>query len=73
MTTLDLKGLQCPLPVLRTNKALRGMPAGAELRVLVTDPAAPRDFHSFCQTTGHALVASEEADGVFILIIRKSA
>lgn len=72
MTTLDLKGLQCPLPVLRTNKALRGMPLGAELQILATDPAAPKDFENFCQTTGHVLVASEEAGGVFSIVIRKS-
>ncbi len=73
MTTLDLRGLQCPLPVLRTNKALRALPIGAEVQVLVTDPAAPKDFDSFCQTTGHVLVASEENDGVFHITIRKSA
>ncbi|QLH41168.1 MAG: sulfurtransferase TusA family protein [Defluviicoccus sp.] len=72
MTTLDLKGLQCPLPVLRTNKALRGMPVGAELLVLATDPAAPQDFENFCQMTGHVLVASTENDGVFSILIRKA-
>jgi tRNA 2-thiouridine synthesizing protein A len=72
MTTLDLKGLQCPLPVLRTNKALRQMPAGAEVRVLATDPAAPKDFESFCRMAGHVFVASEEVDGVFSIVIRKA-
>lgn len=68
---LDARGLQCPLPVLRANKMLKNLPAGAELEILASDPAAPADFASFCKTTGHALVASREADGTHIIIVRK--
>ena len=71
ITTLDLKGLQCPLPVLRANKALRLLQAGDELRILATDRAAAKDFHNFCSTTGHRLITSEEADGVLTIVIRK--
>jgi tRNA 2-thiouridine synthesizing protein A len=71
-TSLDLKGLQCPLPVLRANKALRQLAPGDELRIQATDAAAPQDFESFCQTTGHQLVDSSEADGVFTIVIRKT-
>jgi len=70
-TTLDVQGLQCPLPVLRANRALRSLPPGDELRVLATDPAAPADFAAFCRTTGHILVASDETDGVFSIVIKK--
>jgi len=56
-TVLDVKGMKCPLPVLRANRALRGMPPGARLRVLATDRAAVADFQAFCRETGHALVA----------------
>lgn len=70
-TTLDVQGLQCPLPVLRANRALRSLAPGEELRVLATDPAAPADFDAFCRTTGHALIASEETDGVFSIVIKK--
>jgi tRNA 2-thiouridine synthesizing protein A len=70
-STLDVRGLACPLPVLRANKALRGLAAGDELTVLATDPAAPKDFQSFCATSGHRLVASSEAEGVFTLVVRK--
>ena len=41
---LDVRGLICPLPVLKANKALRGLPAGGRLVVLATDPASARDF-----------------------------
>ncbi len=70
--TLDVQGLQCPLPVLRANRALRPLAPGEELRVLATDPAAPGDFIAFCRTTGHTLVASDEVDGVFSIVIRKT-
>ncbi len=69
--TLDVQGLQCPLPVLRANRALRSLAAGDELRVLATDPAAPADFAAFCRTTGHTLVASDETEGVFNIVIKK--
>jgi TusA-related sulfurtransferase len=72
-TTLDLKGLICPLPVLRTNKILKSMKIGEEVTVLVTDPAAPKDFSNYCETTGHRMLSSTEADGVITILIRKSA
>ena len=70
-TTLDVRGLICPLPVLRANKALRGLGKGEDLRVLATDPAAPGDFRSFCETAGHEMLGIEEADGVFAIVVRK--
>ncbi len=68
---LDVKGMACPLPVLRANRALRSMAAGQKLRVLATDRAAPADFKAFCQETGHALLASGEENGVFSFVIRR--
>ncbi len=72
-TLLDVKGLACPLPVLRANRALRSMPEGARLRVLATDRAAVQDFHAFCRETGHALVAFGEEAGVLSFVIRRRA
>ena len=76
MTTtvkLDLKGLNCPLPVLRANKKMKELMAGDVLELEVTDPAAPKDFETYCGTTGHALVSSTEADGVFTIVLKKNA
>ena len=70
-TILDVKGLTCPLPVLKANKALRGMAAGARLTVLATDPASVHDFNAFCRETGHALVAFSEDQGSYRFVIRK--
>ena len=72
-TLLDVKGLNCPLPVLRANRALRGMAAGERLRILATDRAAVADFQAFCRETGHALVAWSEEAGVFSFVVRKRA
>ena len=70
-TVLDVKGMNCPLPVLRANRALRALAPGGHLRVLATDRAAIADFQAFCRETGHALLAWSEEAGVFSFVIRK--
>jgi tRNA 2-thiouridine synthesizing protein A len=73
-TRLDFKGLQCPLPVLRANKAIRSLAPGSLVEVLVTDVNAPKDFRSYCETTGHTFVDSieeEGAAGVIRVTLRK--
>jgi tRNA 2-thiouridine synthesizing protein A len=70
---LDVKGLSCPLPVLRANRELRGLPPGARLRVLATDRAAVADFQAYCRETGHALLAWSEDGGTFSFLIRRRA
>ena len=68
---LDLKGLKCPLPVLRAKKALKSMAPGAVLEVLATDPGSVKDFHAFCETTGDSMVSWSEANGVYRYTLRK--
>ena len=68
---IDTKGMSCPLPVLKANRALRSMAPGEKLRVLATDRAAPADFKAFCKETGHDLIASGEENGVFSFVIRR--
>jgi tRNA 2-thiouridine synthesizing protein A len=70
---LDVTGLTCPLPVLRVRKRLRDVPVGDELRILATDPGAPRDIQALCETGGHVFLQSREADGVFEIRIRRGA
>lgn len=70
---LDAKGLKCPLPVLKARKALKDIPAGGTLRVLATDPGAPKDFEHFCKTTGCELLDCHEEEGVLAFLIRKPA
>ncbi|MHC5655393.1 sulfurtransferase TusA family protein [Stappia sp.] len=66
---LDLKGLKCPLPVLRTRKALSRLAAGARLRVVATDPMSVIDIPHYCQEAGHRLVerAQEGTAHVFLI------
>lgn len=70
-TVLDVQGLSCPLPVLKANKALRGLPPGARLTVLATDPASVKDFSAFCRETGHELISFAESAGVYRFVLRK--
>ncbi len=72
-TTLDVRGMTCPLPVLKANKALRAMAPGATLAVLATDPAAVKDFHAYAQETGHELLAWAEEEGGFRFVLRRRA
>jgi tRNA 2-thiouridine synthesizing protein A len=71
--TLDLKGLACPLPILKTKKALSELPKGATLEVLATDPGAVADFTAFAESTGNALIEHSEAGGVYRFLLRHSA
>jgi tRNA 2-thiouridine synthesizing protein A len=70
-TVLDLRDLVCPLPVLRANRALRGMAGGERLRVMATDAASVGDFKIYCRETGHALVSWSEEAGVYSFTIRR--
>ncbi|MCK5042131.1 MAG: sulfurtransferase TusA family protein [Sphingomonadales bacterium] len=67
---LDAKGLNCPLPILKTKKALKDVPIGETLEVLSTDPGSIADFEAFCRTTGNQLVEHTTEDGVYRFIIR---
>lgn len=69
---LDVRGLSCPLPVLRAKKTLKTLPPGGSLTVMATDPSSVRDFQIFCEQTGHSLEEwSEDDEGVFHYRIRK--
>ncbi|ACL62030.1 sulfurtransferase TusA family protein [Methylobacterium nodulans] len=68
---LDLRGLKCPLPVLRTRKALRGLSPGARLVVRCTDPLAAIDIPHLLHETGDRLDAATVADGILTFEIRR--
>jgi tRNA 2-thiouridine synthesizing protein A len=70
-TELDVKGLNCPLPILRTKKALAAMASGQLIRVLATDPGAVQDFAAFARHTGNAMVRQLESDGVFEFVLQR--
>lgn len=68
---LDVKGLNCPLPILRAKKALTDMESGQVLRVISTDPGSVKDFAAFCKQTGNPLLSSEETAAAFTFLISK--
>lgn len=68
---VDARGLNCPLPILRTKKALNTMSSGQVLRVLATDPGSVRDFQAFSRQTGNALLASGAEGDEFHFLLRK--
>jgi tRNA 2-thiouridine synthesizing protein A len=68
---LDLKGLSCPLPIVKTAKALKSLMSGDTVEVLATDPGSVPDFAAWCKATGNTLLESSEAGGVFRYVIEK--
>ncbi len=70
--TLDARGLNCPLPILRARKALKEMAVGDVLAIQATDPGSVKDFEAFCKATGHALVESTAAGNEFRFRIRRT-
>ncbi|WP_117196351.1 sulfurtransferase TusA family protein [Rhizobium terrae] len=67
----DLRGLKCPLPVLKTRRRLKTMVSGAELAIETTDPLAGIDIPHFCSQEGHVLVLSEKTGTGHRFVIRK--
>ena len=70
--TLDTKGLNCPIPILRAKKAIVALVVGDVLDVLATDPGAVKDFEAFSRATGHELMESTEDGDVFRFLIKKT-
>jgi len=70
---LDVKGLNCPLPILRAKKALKDVPTGGTLQILATDPGAVKDFEAFCRTTGNELLESKVENKVFSFVIKRTS
>ncbi len=69
---LDCRGMNCPLPVLKTKKAIVDLKSGELLRVTATDPGSVADMAAFSRRTGHALVDQGQADGVFFYVFRRA-
>jgi tRNA 2-thiouridine synthesizing protein A len=70
---LDAKGLSCPLPILKTKKAVEAMTKGQVLRVETTDPGSKNDMNSWAKRTGNEILKVDEGPGVFTFYIKKSA
>lgn len=70
--TLDARNMNCPLPILKTKKALNTMSTDDLLGITATDPGSVKDFQAFCDQTGNTLISSESGNGEYSFVIRKS-
>ena len=70
--TIDAKGVNCPIPILKAKKGIAEVPAGSTLEVLATDPGSVADFQAFCRTTGNELLEQSESGGVYRFLIKRA-
>jgi len=71
-TTVDAKGLSCPMPIVKTAQAVKTVPAGELIEILATDPGSVKDFAAWTRSTGNAIVEQTEADGVYRFVIKRA-
>ena len=68
---LDCKGLNCPLPIIKTKKAIDGLSAGDILKMIATDPGSANDMIAWAKRTGNMLIKTEQNDGEHIFYVQK--
>ena len=68
---IDTSGLNCPLPILRTKKALADMSSGQLLKVLATDPGAVRDFEAFAKQTGNEMLEQSQTGETYVFLMKR--
>lgn len=68
----DASGMACPLPIVKTKKALADMVAGQTLKIIATDCGAVKDMQAFANQTGNTLLSSSEANGAYTFYLQKS-
>jgi tRNA 2-thiouridine synthesizing protein A len=71
VTTLDAKGLKCPMPIVRTAQAMKTVASGELLEVLATDPGSVADFAAWSRATGNTLVEQGLVEGVYRFVLRR--
>lgn len=69
--TVDARGLSCPMPIVRTKKAIDKIQSGEILELLATDKGSAKDVEAWAKTGGHTVLESTETNGVFIFYVKK--
>jgi tRNA 2-thiouridine synthesizing protein A len=69
---LDVRGMNCPMPILRSKKAIGEIESGQVLKVLATDPGSVKDMQAFANQTGNELLNSAEASGIYTYFLKKA-
>ena len=70
-TSVDARGLSCPMPIVKTAQAVKGLASGQVLEVLATDPGSVKDFAAWSKSTGNELVEQTVDGGVYRFVMRK--
>jgi tRNA 2-thiouridine synthesizing protein A len=68
---MDLKGLPCPMPVVKVSKGIKEIQVGQVIEALTTDPGALSDFPAWAKTTGNEIVKTDQQDGVIKFYIKR--
>lgn len=68
---LDARGLNCPMPILKTKKSLNDMSPGQVLKIVSTDAGSVKDMQAFADQTGNTLVSSAEENGAYVFFMQK--
>jgi tRNA 2-thiouridine synthesizing protein A len=71
-TTVDAKGLSCPMPIVKTAQAAKTVPSGELIEVLATDAGSVKDFAAWTRSTGNTIVEQTEDDGVYRFVIKRA-
>ena len=71
-STVDAKGLSCPMPIVKTAQQIKTVPSGALVEVLATDPGSVKDFAAWTRSTGNAIVEQTNDGTVYRFVIQKA-
>jgi len=71
-TTVDAKGLSCPMPIVKTAQAAKLVPSGELIEVFATDAGSVKDFAAWTRSTGNSIVEQTEDDGVYRFVIKRA-
>lgn len=69
---LDLRGLLCPMPMVKVGQSINDVPVGGVIRAVATDVGAMADIPAWAKSTGNELVSAEEADGEYVFLVRRT-
>jgi tRNA 2-thiouridine synthesizing protein A len=70
--TMDLKGLPCPMPVVKVSKGIKDIQVGQILEAITTDPGALSDFPAWARTSGNEIVKTDQSEGVIKIYIKRN-
>jgi len=71
-STVDAKGLSCPMPIVKTAQHVKTVPAGSLIEILATDPGSVKDFGAWTRSTGNAIVEQSEDGGIYRFVIKRA-